>query len=258
MPELPDVAVFARRIRAACGRTIDRCSVNSGTFLAGVSQRRLCTALAGAVLGEPHRHGKQLFLPLDDGPTHLALHFGMTGGVAVDADADPAHTRLRCDFTDGGNLCLTSQRLLGHAGLTEDLDAYLSANELGPDALDLGWEAFRDIFRSRRGMLKTALMDQRKLAGVGNVYADEICYQAGIDPRRDLRDLSEKELRQLHRTMQCVLHMAIERDADPDSCPRTWLLPNREEGRSAPRGDGTVHKIRVGGRGTYLVPERQR
>ncbi len=258
MPELPDVAVFAHTIRSAGGRKITRCSVDTSKFLAGVSQNRLCGALEGAKLGEPRRHGKQLFLSLDGGPTHLALHFGMTGGLAVDAEEEPAHTRLRCDFTDGGNLCLISQRLLGHAGLIDDIDAYLAENELGPDALDLGWEEFRDIFGSRRGMLKTALMDQSRLAGLGNVYVDEICYQAGIDPRHRLQDLDTKELQRIHRTLQRVLHMAIDREADPEACPRTWLLPHRSDGASAPRGDGTIRKIRVGGRGTYIVPERQR
>lgn len=256
MPELPDVAIFARRTAAACDRRILDCLVDDPRLLRGIGARRFCNRMRGASLKSPQRHGKYLLLRLDDGPDHLILHFGMTGWPSVDVTDGPAF-RMRLDFADGGTFGYHCQRILGLITLTHDATAWLKQEGLGPDALDLPFAEFRERMRAHRGQLKPVLMDQETIAGIGNIYADEICYQAGIDPRHRLADLDDDELRSLHRHLQRVLHMAIERDADPRRFPRTWLLPHREDGAEDPRGSGQIRKVKVGGRGTFLAEQRQ-
>jgi len=101
------------------------------------------------------------------------------------------------------------------------------------------------------------LMDQSIMAGVGNVYADEICFQTGVRPDTRLPALDEDLRRKLHRTMRRVLRTAIDRKADPEELPRTWLLPRRREGAACPRCGGEIVKTTVAGRPTYVCPACQ-
>jgi formamidopyrimidine-DNA glycosylase len=257
VPELPDVEVYRRTLaRTSLHRRIDRVRVRDDSMLRGVTGRRLSAALRGHELEATHRHGKHLLVDVSDGG-ELALHFGMTGHLETGDEVDGPHVRLELRFADGGALALVDQRRLGHVALAAGVDELVAQQDLGPDALSLGPREFADILRRSRGGLKATLMDQSVIAGLGNIYTDEVLFQARLDPRARAADLSPAEQRRLHRQLQRVLALAIGRDADPDRLPATWLLPHREDGAPCPRGRGVVRRLRVNGRAGYWCPECQ-
>ncbi len=266
MPELPDVEGFKRYLDAtSLHKRIEGVKVNTSKILSGTSGRKLTKALAGRSLEHSKRRGKHLFVALDDG-RWLTWHFGMTGRLAYfkSLEDDPEHDRLRLDFENGYHLAFDDRRLFGRVGLVEDLDAFIASKKLGPDAMDdaLDRKTFVKLLRGKRGGIKAALMDQSLIAGIGNVYADEILFQAHLHPESEVQSLDTGALQTLYGTMRRVLRVAIDRGAGSeelaDKLPRGYLLPKREEGEKCPRCRGTVEKIQVAGRSTYYCPRCQK
>lgn len=260
MPELPDVEVYRRRLeRAGLHRPIEKVRVRDRTVLRDVSGERLTRALRGRELVDTGRRGKHLFAPTS-GRATLVLHFGMTGRLEVverTSHPDP-HERLTLEFADGGALSVIDQRKLGFATVVDDVSAYCHEHGLGPDALTLGVGDLRRLVQGYRGGVKSLLMDQSLMAGIGNIYSDEILFQARIDPRRRADSLDDAEVRRLHRQTLRVLRLAVDRGADPAHFPNGWLLRHREDRALCPRGNGEIQKIRLGGRGAFYCPACQR
>lgn len=225
----------------------------------GVSATHLRKTLRGAKLASTRRHGKYSFVELD-GRGWLIMHFGMTGNVSYykNEEDEPEHTRLLLSLDNGYHLAYVSQRLLGRLSLTDDVEDFVEDEGLGPDALSLELDPFRGILSSRRGMIKPTLMNQNVIAGIGNIYSDEILFQAGVHPRAKCSKLSEKRAAGLHRSMLTVLRTAIRHKADPAELPRGYLLPRREEGAECPACGGRVRKARIGGRTAYYCPKCQK
>lgn len=256
MPELPDVEVFRRYLTAtALHQPIERMEVRDDYLLREVSARTLRRHLAGRSLTGTRRHGKWLFADTD-GDRWLILHFGMTGRLEYSKDPGrvPEHTRLLLHLAGGYHLAYDSRRKLGEVGLTGHPDAFIERLGLGPDALGLPRERLEEILDSRRGTLKGLLMNQEALAGLGNVYSDEVLFQAGLHPRREIGDLDRNDRARLHRQTQRVLEMSIDRKADADRFPATWLTPHRREGRPCPRCGTPIRKARIVGRPCYFCP----
>lgn len=257
MPELPDVEVFRRYLDAtSLHKRIARVRVRDEELLRGVSKRTLQRRLNGAFLRGTRRHGKYLLVDLEPGDW-LALHFGMTGFLRYfrDPESEPAHVRLRLDFDNGYRLAYDCQRKLGEIRLVADPETFAEEKELGADVLELDREGFLERLEGRRGMIKTALMDQSLLAGVGNVYSDEALFQTEIHPETAVADLDGKTLGHLHRTLHRVLEKAIREKVE--RFPDSWLLPHREPGAGCPRCGGTIRRIEVAGRGCYICPDHQ-
>jgi formamidopyrimidine-DNA glycosylase len=264
MPELPDVEVFRRYLDAtALHKTVESVTVREEGVLEGVSAQTLRDALTGRSLAETRRHGKYLLARLEpdrDGRDWLVMHFGMTGYLEYfkDQDQDPRHDRVRLDLDNGYHLAFVSQRKLGRMLLKDSPEALVRDKDLGPDAMDLDREGFKQALAGTRSMVKSAFMRQERMAGVGNVYTDEILFQAGVHPKARSTDLDNDVLDELYRTMRHVLQTAADRKADPEAMPDSWLLPRREEGASCPRCKGGLQKLRVNGRATYVCPSCQK
>jgi formamidopyrimidine-DNA glycosylase len=214
--------------------------------------------LAGRRLQGSHRHGKYLFAGLE-GDGWVVLHFGMTGDLHhYKGDKDPpGHERLRLSLNDGWNLGYSCPRLLGAVDLAEDVGEFINERSLGPDAFDLDLSHFRKRLSARSGAIKSVLMNQKVLAGLGNVYTDEVLFQAGVHPKAPAGRLDDEQVRGLHRGMHRILHQAIESRADPARMPSSWLLPHREPEASCPRCAATLKRITVGGRQGYCCPSCQ-
>src|SRR6516164_2907673 len=178
MPELPDVELYKRHLDATClGRTIRRATVSDARILGDLSAAELGRRLEGARITASRRHGKHLLVDL--GPSGwITMHFGMTGSLKhfSDGEQDPPYERVRFDFADGHHLAYIDARLLGRVGLTADADAFITAQGLGPDALDPRFDraAFEQVLAGRKRDAKSLLMDQEVVAGIGNIYSDEI------------------------------------------------------------------------------------
>jgi formamidopyrimidine-DNA glycosylase len=265
MPELPDVENYRRHLeQTSLNREIAGVHVGDGRVLAGVSADGLHRRLRGRRFTGARRHGKHLLVSVDDGGW-LVLHFGMTGRLhwfEPDGD-DPKHDRVRFDFADGSHLAYVNQRLFGHVGLADDADAFIKGEDLGPDALDDAVDArtFAAALRGKRTSVKAALTDQSVLAGIGNVYADEILFQAGVHPKAPVRGLDEPTVHRLHGAMRRVLQTAIERGAGSedlaDRLPGQYLLRARGAGEACPRCGGEVRKEKISGRTGYYCPRCQ-
>ncbi|MFW6168973.1 MAG: zinc finger domain-containing protein, partial [Planctomycetota bacterium] len=186
---------------------------------------------------------------------------GMTGYLDYDQQesAPPAHTRVSFHFISGNRLAYVCQRKLGMVTLADDQQAFIEQHELGPDAMDetLTPRAFCERVAGRRGAIKSILMNQEIVAGLGNVYADEVLFQAGIAPARRVDEFDDKTLRKLYQTMRRVLNTAVRNNAEVSRLPRTYLLRQRAPDGHCPRCGRPLKNLKVGGRGTYLCDHCQ-
>ena len=260
MPELPDVEIFKRYLDAtALNQKIARVSVKNKTVLQHISPQALARNLKGRRLQSSQRHGKFLFARLDRQGA-VVFHFGMTGFLRYfkSTAEEPEHTRVRFDFSNGACLGYVCQRMFGEVDYVRDITQYIQARELGPDALALTWNEFKGRLASKKSSIKSALTDQSLLAGIGNVYADEIFFQARVHPQDKPQRLSERDLSQIYKAMKNVLKKAIRSEADPHRVPKTWLLPRRGRNTQCPRCGKKLLRVTINQRSAYLCPNCQR
>jgi len=277
MPELPEVE-RARRLleRAACGRRIVWVhSARDPIVFDGVTAPGFTRALRGRAVLNARRRGKHLWLELDRRPWPC-FHLGMTGQVRELGDTPlslassprieddqwpPRFTKLHLRLDDGAELAVTNKRRLGRIRLRDDPATEPPISGLGFDPLlDPPSRAqFADRLRRRSGVIKSVLLDQSFAAGVGNWIADEVLYQAKIDPHREANRLTEVEVSALRTKLQLVVQTAVAVDADKSRFPRTWLF-HRRWGRNpdASVGGQRIKHVTIGGRTTAWVPTRQR
>jgi formamidopyrimidine-DNA glycosylase len=219
----------------------------------------LAEALEGRTFTAARRIGKLLLLDTDGVPT-LGLRFGMTGRLLVDDAAgvdhleysslreEPAWDRVRFGFDDGGDLRVRDPRRLGGVLLDPD------ESRLGVDATTVSPAQLGRILAGSSAPLKARLMDQGRLAGVGNLIADEVLYRAGLDPARAAGSLSPAELRRLHRHLRATVDELI---AGGGSHTGT-LHPERVPGGRCPRDGSTLVRRTIGGRTSWSCPRHQR
>jgi formamidopyrimidine-DNA glycosylase len=254
VPELPDVEGFRRLLHArAVGQTIIAVDIADPGVVRNRSAPDFARNLAGRRFAEPDRRGKWLLAPTD-GPTIL-FHFGMTGSLRWD-DADGEDRRFDRIVIRFGNekLVYQDQRKLRGVWLADDEDAVTAViGEQGPDALGLSARRLEERLEDHRGALKPVLMDQRVLAGLGNMLSDEVLWQARIHPARRFGDLDPSERRKLSRTLQ----RALQTSARAGSIPRrpTWLSSQRSlPDPTCPRCHAELATSRIGGRTSYWCP----
>jgi len=258
MPELPDVEAYRLFFQEhAAGKTIRSVGADP-TILRNTTPRGLAGAIRGHRFEDPGRHGKWL-LCWTDGPG-LLLHFGMTGDLIWSGDEPRRHRhdRLWISFAEDGELRYRNMRKIGGVWLAHDADeARRVMGSLGPDALMVGRRAFLDLLARRRGGIKAALLDQTLVAGVGNLIADEVLWQARLHPQRRIESLTDDERRALFRSMHAVLKESVERfDYVPRK--RSWLSHVRGvPGARCPRCGTPLARTTAAGRTTYLCPSCQ-
>ena len=277
MPELPEVERGRRLAEsvAACRRIAAVACAADSIVYAGVSSAEW-EALCGRQVLAVRRWGKQLWFDLDQGP-HPLFHFGMSGGFRVPGDTPlklatgPAHRpdewpprywKVRFTFEDGAELVMTDARRLGRLRLRHAPREEPPVSRLGFDPL-LALPPPREFARllaARSVVIKSLLLDQGFAAGVGNWIADEVLYQARIDPRRRARELDDREAKRLRTVLRRVVETAVSVDAESSRYPASWLF-HRRWGRRAEattaRGEAVEH-IEIGGRTTAWAPAVQR
>ena len=259
MPELPDVEYYRRYVNAtALHHSISRVTVNVLELLEDTTPATLRRRLEGQAFSATRRHGKYLFIELDD-VGYLVVHFGMTGRLQYFRQDRglPAHTGLLLSFDNGFELAYTTTRKLGRIGITGSVEDYVASHRLGPDALAISLQQFLDLAVGHKGALKTWLTDQNRVAGIGNVYADEILFQARLHPTRRPAELSERELARLFRALRRVLRTAIRARAEPERLPGSFLLPHRDGDQHCPVCGGSLRMLSVAGRRACYCPTCQ-
>jgi formamidopyrimidine-DNA glycosylase len=260
VPELPEVEAYRRLAESALDRTIADVWAPDAWFLkTGLSADDVGAALTGRAFVAARRRGKVLLLDVSrDGPV-LGLRFGMTGRLLVDGRAGvdqlvyasnrevSAWDRFGVRFADGGDLRVRDPRRLGGVLLDPD------EGGLGTDLLELTQAGLRDALGGSTVALKTRLMDQGRLAGVGNLTADEVLWRAGLDPRRPAGSLAPNELRRLHRHLRRTVDDLVERGGSHTGD----LMPERGPGGACPKDGTLLSRASVGGRTTWWCPAHQ-
>lgn len=260
MPELPDVENFKRYLDAtSLHQRIIGVDVRDAYVLKGVSARELARRLKGRRFESSHRHGKHLFIRAG-ADLWLRLHFGMTASLRyLQRDEKvPRYARVLFIFGKERRLAFDDQRKFGEIGLLRDVDEFLQERTLGPDALKISFSQFKEIFHRRRGAVKAILLNQRLIAGIGNLYADEILFRARIHPAAQISALKEKTVAKLFRTTRDILKKAIEANADADLMPKLWLLPHRGKGGKCPRCGRELTSATIGGRTAWFCAHCQK
>ncbi|MGK7390251.1 MAG: Fpg/Nei family DNA glycosylase [Candidatus Cyclobacteriaceae bacterium M2_1C_046] len=258
MPELPDVESYKKYLDShALNKKIDHVEVKDDSILK-TSAQTLRDKLKNQKLSESRRIGKNLLVKTDK-DLWVVLHFGMTGYLEyfkVNGEA-PKYSKVLFHFNNDHCLSFINKRKLGFVDLTDDIEKWRKDKQLGPDALDLNLRDFREIIENKKSKIKTALTDQKAIAGIGNIYADEVLFQSEIHPEVNTNDLSDDEVKEIHKKLQQVMETSIKHDAQPDELPSHYLLHYRDEGEDCPKCNGKIKKITISGRSTYFCPSCQ-
>jgi formamidopyrimidine-DNA glycosylase len=278
VPELPEVETVRRGLeRFVVGRRIDRVEVGRARTVRRTSPRALVDGLTGTQVLSAGRRGKYLLLPLDSGD-ELMVHLRMSGKllVAPSGALRPAHTHVVLTLDDGNELWFVDPRTFGEMVVFDPTNAAVEMPELSrlgidPVAEHLDAAHVRGLLRSRRRMLKAMLVDQQVIAGIGNIYADEILHAARLRPDRSSDSVTSDGARRLHRSIHDVLGAAIGaggstlRDAqyvDLFGTGGSYQDEHRVYGRTGETcttcGRGHVRRIVVAQRSTHFCAVCQR
>jgi formamidopyrimidine-DNA glycosylase len=277
VPELPEVEVVRRGLeREVAGREVTSASVTGARTVRRQAPEDLVDRLRGATLGPAARIGKFLLVPLDDGAETLVIHLRMSGQLLLTVPDRPLarHTHAVLGLSDGRELRFVDPRTFGELFVAESLPGGSGGSpgrpaalaHLGPDPLSARWSAVAlgQALAGRKGRLKLLLMDQRFVAGIGNIYSDEALFEARLRYDRPAGSLSGDEVARLHRAVRMTLREAVRhrgsslRDAqyvDLFGAPGAYQLRHRvygREGEPCPRCGGPVRRIPFGGRSTFL------
>jgi formamidopyrimidine-DNA glycosylase len=276
VPELPEVETIRRQLEPwVTGRTVKRARVFDPLTVAPLSPAGFVRRMAGRRIKTLTRRGKYLFFELSGGGA-LMVHLRMTGRLTrFDAgEAHPGkgtrHLRLILELDDGSAVTLHDQRRFGKALILSRDECETLSRRIGPEPLEREFNArsLAEILRNRKRAVKSVLLDQQLIAGIGNIYADEALFRAGIHPERPAGEISLEETERLVRAIKQTLRDAIRLEGSSIDTYRTaggrrgrfqeTFRVHRRAGEPCPACGGTVVKIRVGGRGTYFCPACQK
>lgn len=261
MPELVEVEVYRRLADRAVGRRVAAVEAPDTWFLkGGITPAQVVGAVEGATIVATDRVGKLLLVHLDGDRPVLGLRFGMTGRLVLDGEApiakleyasgrdDPVWDRFALRFDDGARLRLSDPRRLGAVELDPDLDV------LGPDAWTITLRQMRAALAGSAAPLKARLLDQSRVAGLGNLLVDEALWRAGLDPARPAGSLRGDEPARLHRHVRAT----VQRSFDRGGSHTGDLMGERRRDGVCPRDGAPLLRRTIGGRTTYSCPVHQR
>ena len=257
MPESIEIEYYRRLAEGAVGRTITGVDTPDAWFLkGGLTGDSLRDAVVGRTTTGTRRIGKLLLLDTD-GPT-LGLRFGMTGRLLLDGVAniddlqyssmrdEPAWDRVTFHL-EGGDLRIRDPRRLGGVLLDPD------ESRLGPDVLTITPSALRDALAGSTTAVKARLLDQARVAGVGNLIADEALWRAGVDPARESGSLTPAEVRRLHQHLRKTVDQLLARGGSHTGD----VFGSRTAGGRCPKDGTPLVRRTIGGRTTWSCPRHQ-
>lgn len=268
MPELPDIESFKSYVKStSLHKQITDVECREQHVLKGIGGGALKKKLVGKRFRGVSRRGKFLILEIDRIAERLVFHFGMTGDLHYvkqgrEEIGQDRFTRLVFKFANGFELRWMNMRKLGKVYLVKELEKIPLIREMGPEPLTLPQRAFLRLLHQRgEQKLKAFFLDQRAIAGIGNVYADEILFRAGLAPHRKVKTLSTAERIHLYQEMRDVLREAI-RIRPPRGMlfGAWWLIPQRDrEGalRCPRNGRHRLKRETIAGRTALYCPTCQ-
>ena len=269
MPELPEVEFCVRRLTDwLIGESITSVEASEGAPLRKTTPGELSTALSGHRITGIERRGKQM-LWTTDGLHRVLVHLGMTGKWVrlSDQKSERRWIRICLRLESGDSLLYIDPRKLGRIEVVSPalLSQHNSWHGLGPDALEICGhpDQLAEAFRGTKRQIKVALLDQKRVAGLGNIYVAEGLFDAGISPFRSAQSLSVKEWGRLGKALLKALEASIKRETNPEidyvtaGKSKNPFMVFRREGEPCPRCKTTIERITQGGRSTFLCRQCQ-
>jgi formamidopyrimidine-DNA glycosylase len=284
MPELPEVeSVRLLLEQKISSQRVQNVIIHGGGVV--VEPQKIKATLINKTLTEIKRRGKMLYFPLD-AETNLVCHLKMTGQFLylgeenvgtgysfshIDFEVPNKHTHLEIVFADGGRLFYNDIRKFGYIKLCDEQELRIQLNRFGIEPLteNFTWEAFQHIFKNRTTSIKAFLLNQQLIAGLGNIYVDEVCHFAKVHPSRRVNTINTKEQQDLFTGCEVILSKAISsggtsfrdyRNIDGGRGNYLYYLDvYKQEGKPCKRcKTSLIEKIKFGGRGTHFCPNCQK
>jgi formamidopyrimidine-DNA glycosylase len=267
MPELPEVETIKNELSPwVVGQSFTKVTISDARLVCGCSAEEVRRRLTGQRVESLERRGKYLIFHLSNGRS-LIMHLRMTGSLLLNPKVADRYVRAIFHLANGHRLVFSDRRRLGLMWLVGDANSVVC--KLGPEPLDKRFtpHVLRQRLSRHHIPIKAALLDQRIVAGIGNMYADEALFAARIHPLRKADELSPKEIRTLHNNICRILHAAINsKGASVD----TYVRPQGElgtahfdfkvahkGGETCPVCGSTIERVSVQNRGTYFCPKCQ-
>lgn len=277
MPELPEVEAFKSYIKSHCmHKTIEDVTSTDTRVIKGISFSTFKKDLIKSQFDSIERRGKYLVIDLKPSHKKLIMHFGLTGFIVVtEQDKKVRFETVDFIFKEQLKLAWCSVRKFERLWLVDGIDKLPSLKDLGPDALQLSKQQFQALMESsKRKNIKTFLMDQSLISGIGNEYSDEILFQAGIDPHHQIEDLSNEKIHKIYLEMHKILKyaMAVRKkhikqlsqtrmfSADDSKVFKpSYLQAHRHSDMLCPKNSAhKLKKVTIGGRSSYYCPIDQK
>lgn len=260
MPELPEVAAFGKYFdKTSLNKKIENVEVKNPEILQNINANDLMKKLEGQYFQFTKRYGKNLFAHLDN-DFWLILHFGMTGKLKYfqKKEEEPSYDRVLINFENNRSLAFVDPRKFGKVNLTDNMENFIKEKKLGYDALEVDLKTFEKLLEKRKGAVKTVLMNQHILAGVGNIYSDEILFQTCIHPKTPVNKLNEGQIEDIFNIMKSILKTATDRNIKHQNLPDSFIIPHRVKNGKCPNSDIKLKTIKISGRTAYYCPECQK
>jgi len=257
MPELPEVETFKRYIdKTSLKQVIKTIKINDNRIL-NLNESDLINSLKNKQFESTTRHGKYLFVYLK--PKYLIMHFGMTGDLEYynKKEDDPKYSKVIFHFENGFKLAYISRRIFGRLDIADSIEEFIRKKKLGPDALKMSFEDFEEATKRRSAIIKNALLNQSFIAGIGNIYSDEILFKSKINPLNKIDSLDESKLKELFDNIKKVLMFGIEKQGDLSTYPNNFLIAHRKKEERCPICDYGLIRYDISGRRGFFCPNCQ-
>ena len=257
MPELPEVETFKRYLdKTSLKQLIINIKVVDNRIL-NTEEIHLRKSLKGKRFESSIRHGKYLLVYLK--PRYLVMHFGMSGDLEYydNKEDPPKFSKVIFQFNNGFNLAYISIRMFGKVSVASSFEEFIKDKKLGPDAYKMTLEDFQEAVKRRSAIAKNALLNQSFVAGIGNIYSDEILFRTEIHPKTNINSLSESKINELFTNIKEVLDFGIKKKGDLSTYPNEFLIPHRKKEEKCPICNSDITRFEISGRHGFFCPSCQ-
>ena len=257
MPELPEVETFKRYFdKTSLNQIIKAVNVIDNRVL-NIDEIHLRKSVVNHKFESSTRHGKYLLVNL--GQNYLIMHFGMTGDLEYyhTKDDEPKYSKVVFHFKNDFNLAYISLRMFGSLDIADSIEDFIKKKKLGPDAFKMSLEQFKGALKRRNAIIKNALLNQDFIAGIGNIYSDEILFKSKINPKTKIDLIDESKVKELFTNIKEVLQFGINKQGDLSTYPDHFLIPHRKKEERCPICDYEIERYEISGRHGFYCPNCQ-